>query len=194
MKYLLIFLGGLLGIFLFVVLPIFGWFTGSYNSAISLREEAKTQQAQIEAQLQRRSDLIPNLVAATKGAMKQEKAVFENISKAQAAFTRAPSGSNEKIQAGEALGTAIRGYMVVAQQYPDMKSLDIMKDLQVSIEGTENRISVSRQRYNESVRDYNKRIQSFPLSLFAQSMGFSKMEAFEAQDTAKVAPVVKFED
>jgi LemA protein len=180
-----------LGLFFFITL---GWVTGTYNSAINLRNTAQTEQAQIETQMQRRADLIPNLVASTKGAMSQEQAVFEDISKAHAAFTAAPSGTDAKIQAGEALSTAIRGYMVVAQQYPDLKSLDIVVQLNDEMAGTENRIGYARQQYNQAVKTYNTRIQSLPLSLVAEQFGFEKMEQFKAAEKAQEAPVVSFEE
>ncbi len=184
-----------LGLFLFVfVLPVVGWFTGSYNSAVGLRNQATTEEATIEAQMQRRADLVPNLVTTTKGAMIQEQAVFDDIAKAHAAFSNAPAGTAEKMAASDALSTAIRGYMVVAQQYPKLESLEIMKNLQTTMEGTENRISVARQRYNEAVRDYNNRIQAFPLTLFAGSMGFQKMTAFQADAKGLVNPNVNFLD
>jgi LemA protein len=180
-----------IGMFFFIVL---GSAVGTYNGAISLRNTAETESAQIEADMQRRADLIPNLVASTKGAMSQEQAVFEDISKAHAAFTSAPSGTDAKFQAGKALSTAIRGYMVVAQQYPNLKSLDIVVQLNDEIAGTENRINYSRQEYNRAVKMYNIRIQSFPLNLVAERYGFEKMEQFQAVSTAKVAPTVSFED
>lgn len=179
------------GLFFFITL---GWVMGTYNSAINLRNTAKTEQAQIEAQMQRRADLIPNLVASTKGAMSQEQAVFDDISKAHAAFTQAPSGTVEKMAAGDALSTAIRGYMVVAQQYPNLKSLDIIVMLNDEIAGSENRISVARQEYNEAVQTYNTRIQSLPLSLVAEQAGFHSMEQFKAQEKAQEAPTVSFEE
>lgn len=179
------------GLFFFITL---GWVMGTYNSAINLRNTAQTEQAQIETQMQRRADLIPNLVASTKGAMSQEQAVFDDISKAHAAFTQAPSGTVEKMQAGDALSTAIRGYMVVAQQYPNLKSLDIVVMLNDEMAGTENRISVARQDYNEAVQTYNTRIQSLPLSLVAGQFGFEKMEQFKSTQKAQEAPTVSFEE
>lgn len=180
-----------LGLFFFITL---GWVMGTYNSAVSLRNEAKTEKAQIETQMQRRDDLVPNLVASTKGAMSQKQAVFEDISKAHAAFSQAPSGTDAKVDAGYALSTAIRGYMVVAQQYPNLKSLDIVIMLNDEMSGTENRISVARQRYNEAVQSYNTRIESLPLSLVAGQFGFTTMTQYEAEEKAQQAPTVSFEE
>lgn len=180
-----------IGMFFFITL---GWGVGTYNGAINLRNTAETESAQIEADMQRRAELIPNLVASTKGAMSQEQAVFDDISKAHAAFTQAPSGTVEKMAAGDALSTAIRGYMVVAQQYPQLKSLDIIVSLNDEIAGTENRINYSRKEYNKAVKSYNTKIQSIPLSLVADKFGFEKMSQFEAAPKAEVAPVVSFEE
>ena len=180
-----------IGMFFFIAL---GWAVGTYNGAISLRNTAETESAQIEADMERRASLIPNLVASTKGAMSQEQAVFEDISKAHAAFTQAPSGTVEKMAAGDALSTAIRGYMVVAQQYPELKSLEIITSLNDEIAGTENRINYSRKEYNKAVKSYNTRIQSIPLSLVADRFGFEKMTQFDATPKAEVAPVVSFEE
>lgn len=185
-------LGIILGGLIAATIIFAGTIFGTYNATIVLRNTAQTQQAQIETQMQRRADLIPNLVASTKGSMSQEQAVFENISKAHAAFTQAPSGTSDKMAAGDALTTAIRGYMVVAQQYPNLKSLDIVVMLNDEMSGTENRVGVARQDYNEAVQQYNTRIQSLPLSLFASSVGFTPMTQFEASQKAQDAPVVDF--
>lgn len=180
---------------LFVIgLSIYGFVSGTYNSLITMREDARTQQSEIQVQMQRRFDLVPNIVASTKGAMQQERAIFEDISKAQAAFRNAPQGSNAQYNAGEQLGAALRGYLVVAQQYPDLKSLDIVKDLNVVLEGTENRVTVARTRYNENVRDYNKKLQVFPGNLVAGMFNFERMDLFVLQnEEAKNAPKVNLE-
>lgn len=179
------------GVILLILLFIYGLFAGSYNRLVTERQEAVTQESQIEAQMQRRADLIPNVVAATKGGMTQEKAVFESISKAYAAFQNAPAGSSEKLDAGASLGNALRGYLVVVQQYPNLKSLDLVRDLTTELEGTENRISVARQRYNESVQVYNRDRLSFPTNIIANMFGFQEMKPFEAASNAKTAPKVE---
>lgn len=179
------------GIILCIVLIIYGSFTGAYNTLISQREEAITRQADIESSMQRRADLVPNVVGATKGAMKQEQAVFDSISKAYANFNRAPSGSQEKVTAGDQLGAALRGYLVVAQQYPELKSLNQIKDLTTILEGTENRINRDRSLYNEAVRKYNVSIQKFPTNLIAGLLGFERMKPFEASNEGKKNPSVE---
>jgi LemA protein len=193
MKKLIVVLVAVFGSFLVLALIVGSIVGGSYNGMVSLREEARTQQAEIENAMQRRADLVPQIVGATKGAMAQERAVFDDIAKAHAAFTNAPSGSQEKMDAGAALGSALRGYLVVAQQYPNLKSLDIVKDLTTTIEGTENRISVARTRYNEAVQSYNQKVQTFPTNIFAGMFGFTQMQRFEMDDKAKVAPEVNLD-
>ncbi len=193
MKSILLALAILIGVPLIVGLFLLMSVGGSYNRMVSLREEARTQQSEIENAMQRRADLVPQIVGATKGAMAQERAVFDDIAKAHAAFSNSPAGSSEKMDAGVALGTALRGYLVVAQQYPNLKSLDIISDLTTTIEGTENRISIARRRYNESVQAYNQMIQSFPTNLFAGMFGFEKMQRFEMQEYAKDAPKVNLD-
>lgn len=166
---------------------------GNYNNLITLRESAKSQQAEIENAMQRRADLVPQIVGATRGALEQEREVFDDISKAHAAFTKAEPGTQEKLDTGAALGSALRGYLVVAQQYPDLRSLEIIRELNVTIEGTENRISVARTRYNESVEEYNKAVQRFPNNVFANMFGFQQMQRFEMEDRAKQPPQVDLE-
>lgn len=175
---------------IFVIIAIFFYnlFAGSYNRVVSEREEARTQLANIEAQMQRRFDLVPNVVAATKGGMKQEEKVFDSISKAYGAYMTAQSGTPDKVSAGDQLGAALRGYLVVVQQYPTLRSLDLVKDLTVTLEGTENRISVARQRYNEAVQVYNRDIQMFPVNMIAGIYGFQRMEPYVADTGANKAP------
>lgn len=180
-----------LGVIALFVFSFFGSIVGGYNNLVVLRTEAQTQESQIETQMQRRADLVPNVVAATKGGMTQEKAVFESISKAYAAFQNAPSGSSDKLAAGDGLTAALRGYLVVVQQYPNLRSLDLVKDLTTTLEGSENRISVARQRYNESVRDYNNTRLSFPTVILANTFGFTEMKPFTAAPSAQTAPKVE---
>ena len=183
-----------LGIIAFIVIIFISTLIGTFNGLVSKREQGRTEQAQIETQLQRRFDLVPNVVAATKGAMGQERVVYDSISKAYGAFARAQSGTPEKIAAGDNLGVALRGFLgVITLQYPELKSLDIVKDLNTVLEGTENRISVSRQRYNESVQVYNRHLQSFPTNILGGMFGFQQMLRFESVTNAEEAPKVDLE-
>lgn len=184
MKYFLISLG-IIGVM------VLSFIAESYNSLVALRNEAQTQQAQIETQLQRRFDLVPNLVGSVKGAMKQEQAVFKAIADARTHYAGAPSGSPEKIQAGQQYEGALARLLVVMENYPQLKSIDTVQDLMVSLEGTENRISVARQRYNESVRDYNQARLSFPTNIIAGMFNFAALPLFQSTDGAGVPPKVE---
>ena len=191
MKGALIIIGTFFAGLIIVALIAISTFAGMYNGLVTKQAALQKERANIEAQLQRRADLVPGVVSATKGAMKQEQAVFSSISKAYASFQNAPSGSQEKLDTGASLGNALRGYLVVVQQYPNLRSLDIITNLTVTLEGTENRISVARQRYNDSVEEYNKTRKSFPTSFIANMFGFESEKSFEADSDSKKA--VKFE-
>ncbi len=183
MKYFLITFG--------VIFVLALWVMGSYNRLVNLQTEAQTQQAQIEAQLQRRFDLVPNLVATVKGAMNQEQAVFKAIADARTRYAGAAAGTPAKVEAANQYEGALARLLVVMENYPQLKSIDRVQDLMVSLEGTENRISVARQRYNESVRDYNRATRTFPSSIFAGMFNFEQLPLFEAQSGAGTAPKVE---
>lgn len=188
MKYFLI---GLAGFFL-VLLMIFSWFVGTYNGLVAKRLEVQTQQGQIETQLQRRFDLVPNLVGAVKGAMKQEQAIFKAIADARTHYAGAASGTPDKLQAANQYEGALARLLVVIENYPQLKSVDIVRDLLVQLEGTENRISVARQRYNEAVQSYNFIVQRFPSSIVASFGGFKEAVFFKGETDSEKAPKVNF--
>ena len=181
-----IFLIGLL-IFGFV---IFGWVTGTYNGLITQRTEVQTQQAQIETQLQRRFDLVPNLVESVKGAMVQEQAVFKAIADARTKYAGAKSGTPDKLEAAAEYQSALARLLVIIENYPVLKSVDTVTNLMSQLEGTENRISVSRQRFNESVQVYNRSLQTFPSNLIGGMFNFEKGLFFEGVEGSEVAPKV----
>lgn len=191
MKIFVIWLGIFFGVIAVIGLIFFSSVIGINNSIINKKTIVENNRAQIEAQLQRRADLVPNIVATTKGAMKQEKDVFENISNAYGAYMKAQSGTPEKYDTGTQLGAALRGYLVVVQQYPNLRSLDLVKDLNTVLEGSENRISVARQDYNDSVRDYNYAIRSFPGSVVAGFRGFQEEKPYQAEQSSQKAPKVE---
>ena len=184
-----IFLIGLL-IFGFV---IFSWITGTYNGLVTQRTEVQTQQAQIETQLQRRFDLVPNLVESVKGAMSQEQAVFKAIADARTKYAGAKSGTPDKLEAASEYQSAIARLLVIMENYPQLRSIDTVRDLMVQLEGTENRISVARQRYNESIQVYNRSLQTFPSNLIAGMFNFEKGLFFEGVEGSEVAPKVNLE-
>jgi LemA protein len=178
-------------IILVVVGSLYSFFKGTYNQFVTLDEAVKSSWAQVENQLQRRYDLIPNLVETVKGYAKQEKDVLVEVTNARARVGGATTVP-DKISANNALSGALSRLLVVVERYPDLKSNQNFLHLQDELAGTENRISVERRRYNETVQTYNVAIRSFPANLLAGLYGFGKAAFFEAPAAAKGAPQVKF--
>ncbi len=177
------------GVVVILALIVAGQFIGWKNRLVQLDENAKTQWAQVESQLQRRLDLIPNLVETVKGYAKHEETVFTEVTKARASVAGAGSPS-EKIAANNQLTSALSRLLVVAESYPDLKANQNFLALQDELAGTENRISVARQRYNDAARMLNATIRMFPYSLVSRN--FKEAPYFEAAAAAKEAPQVKF--
>ncbi len=183
---------GVLVAFLLVALSLYGFFKGTYNQFVTLDEGVKSAWAQVENQLQRRFDLIPNLVETVKGYAKQEKDVLVEVTNARARV----GGANtvpEKIEANNELSGALSRLLVVVEKYPELKSNENFLRLQDELAGTENRIAVERKRYNDTVKNYNVTIRSFPANLLAGMFGFDKAAFFEAPVAAKATPQVKFQ-
>jgi len=174
-----------------VIIGVF-FVMGTYNSLISLNENAKTAQAGIEAQYQRRFDLIPNLVNTAKGIGDLEQTVFENLANARARYSGAAAGSNERVSAMNQFNSDLSRLLVVVENYPQLKSSENFLKLQDQLEGTENRISTSRIAYNDAVNTLNKKIQYFPSNIIAKMFNFSERIRFEATPQAQVAPKVEF--
>jgi len=178
-------------IILVVAGSLYSFFKGTYNQFVTLDEAVKSSWAQVENQLQRRYDLIPNLVETVKGYAKQEKDVFVEVTNARSRVGGATTVP-DKISANNELSGALSRLLVVVERYPDLKSNQNFLRLQDELAGTENRISVERRRYNEAVQTYNVAIRSFPANLLAGLYGFGKAAFFEAPAAAKGAPQVKF--
>ncbi|MBU2053387.1 MAG: LemA family protein, partial [Proteobacteria bacterium] len=166
---------------------LYSFFKGTYNRFVTLDEAIKSSWAQVENQLQRRYDLIPNLVETVKGYAKQEKDVLVEVTNARASVGGAKTVP-DKISANNELSGALSRLLVVVERYPDLKSNQNFLRLQDELAGTENRISVERRRYNEAVQAYNVAIRSFPANLLAGLYGFEKAAFFEAPAAAKAAP------
>lgn len=174
-----------------VIIFIFAIYAVSfYNSMITKGEAVDSQWAKVEVQYQRRLDLIPNLVAAVQGSMKQEQEVFGMIAAARSKYAGATSTS-EKAAAATAVESSMARLLVVMEQYPELKSNANVNGLMVDLAGTENRISVERSRYNDFVKDYNVGIKRFPANMFAGMFGFTVREFFEAAAGAEIAPKVE---
>jgi len=181
----------LLVIIAVVVVGLYSYLKRTYNDLVSLDEGVKASWAQVENQLQRRVDLIPNYVETVKGYAEHEKDVFLKVTEARARATGAVT-IPEKIAANKELASALGRLLVVVERYPDLKANQNFIRLQDELAGTENRIAVERRRYNEVVRGYNIRVRSFPTNLLAGMFGFEKAAFFEAPEGAKEPPKVRF--
>jgi LemA protein len=178
-------------IVLILIVSTYSFFKGTYNNFVSLDETVKSAWSQVENQLQRRYDLIPNLVETVKGYAKQEKDVFVEVTNARSKVGGA-SNIPDKINANNALTSALSRLLVVVERYPDLKSNQNFMRLQDELAGTENRIAVERKRYNDAVRIFNIAVKSFPANILAGMFGFVPATFFEAPAAAKAAPQVKF--
>ncbi len=163
----------------------------SYNTFVTQEEAIKTQWAQVENQLQRRNDLIPNLVETTKGIAEQEKAVFIAIAEARAKLARAKT-PEETLAAANQQSSALSRLLVVMENYPQLKSNETFNRLMDELAGTENRIAVERMRYNERVQEYNTSKRQFPANITAGIFRFQDYPFFEAPPEAKQVPKVSF--
>jgi len=193
----------ILGILLIVTVILFFWVVGIYNGLVSLRNRFKNAFAQIEVQLKRRYDLIPNLVETAKGYLKHERETLEAVIKARnialaasqaAAANPADGGAMRSLMSAETgLAGALSRLMVVAEQYPDLKANQNMMQLSEEMISTENKISFARQAYNDSVMTYNTAREVFPNVIFAGMFGFQSAELYQVDDpTERNAPKVSF--
>jgi LemA protein len=175
-----------------IVLSLFGMYIGTKNTLVQKNEAVKNQWAQVDVALQRRADLIPNLVETVKGIAQQEQQVFGDIAAARSRLLSAGT-PQDKIAANQQLDGALGRLLVVVENYPQLRSNENFLRLQDELAGTENRISVERRRYNDMLQDYNTYIGQFPASLFAASAGFKRNDAyFQASEGSRQAPKVQF--
>jgi len=191
-------IGGVIAAVLVLVLL---WGVGSYNSLVGSRESVDSQWAQVESAYQRRADLIPNLVATVKGSAQFEQDTLTQVVQARSRVGQVSAGPDvlnnperfaEFQQAQDQLSSALSRLLVVVERYPDLKSTQAFQDLMVQLEGTENRINVERNRFNEVARGYNTQIQRFPGTLIASMFGFQARPYFRSQPGAETAPKVDF--
>jgi LemA protein len=162
-----------------------------YNTMVTMRESIDAAWAQVENQLQRRNDLIPNLVEVTKGYAAHEKEIFDHIADARARLIGAGS-RDQKIDAANDLGTALSRLLVLGERYPDLKANQQFARLSDELAGTENRIATERRRFNEAVREYNTYIKKMPATFTARMFGFTEQKYFEAPKEAQQVPKVQF--
>ena len=162
-----------------------------YNSLVTANEDINGKWSQVENQLQRRSDLIPNLVSTTKGMAQQEKDVFQAVNDARTKLAGAQT-VNDKAEANNELSGSLSRLLMIAENYPDIKSDASFRQLADELAGTENRIAVARRDYNNAVQNYNTQIKSLPKSLYAGMLGFNPRDYFKADEKAQETPQVKF--
>lgn len=183
---------GPLAIIVIIVVVLAAMLITSYNGMVGKEEDVDQAYAQVENQLQRRMDLIPNLVNTVKGFASHEKEVLKNVSDARAKLAGAGS-PKEQAQANDELSGALSRLLVVVENYPQLKADANFRQLMDELAGTENRLAVARQDYNAQVATYNKKVKRFPGSLMAGIFGFDEKEYFKAEAGAKEAPKVDFE-
>jgi LemA protein len=172
-----------------VVIIIGAWFWTSYNSLVTTNEAVDNQWAQVETQYQRRFDLIPNLVNAVKGAMSQEQKVFDDLAAARASYSGAQT-VNDKAAAATQVEGSLGRLIAIMENYPQLKSIEAVQTLMAQLEGTENRISVERSRFNDVVRSYNVMIKRLPMNLLAGMYGFTEKNYFAVAAGAANVPAV----
>ncbi len=180
-----------LGIIVLFGIIIFSSIKGTYNSLVTLDEGVKAAWAQVENQLQRRYDLIPNYVETVKGYAKHEKELFVKVTEARSKVGGA-TNIPDKIKANNQLSGALSRLMLVVERYPELKANQNFIRLQDELAGTENRIAVERRRYNETVKILNIKVRSFPTNILAGMFGFEKAAFFEVPEAAKAVPKVEF--
>jgi LemA protein len=175
-----------------IVVVLFGQYIGVKNTLVTKNEAVKAAWSQVDIVLQRRADLIPNLVETVKGIAGQEQAVFGEIARARSALLSASTPA-DKIAANGQVSSALGRLLALSENYPQLKSNENFLRLQDELAGTENRIAVERKRYNDSLQDYNTYVQKFPASLFASFAGFKVNDAyFKADEGSRVVPKVNF--
>ncbi len=191
----------IIGIIFILILSFAGWLFGVKNNIVKKEETVTSSWAQVQNQYQRRYDLIPNLVETVKGYAEQEKETFTQVTEARSKassfqITEEVLNNPESFKKFEAiqgeLSSALSRLMAVSENYPQLKSNENFLQLQSQLEGTENRISVERNRYNESIKEYNIFIKLFPQSLIASMFGYSSKPYFEASIESQTAPKVEF--
>ena len=183
-----------------VVLGIFMWVKSTYNGLVTKQESVESAWSQVENVYQRRADLVPNLVATVKGYAAHEKETLEGVVNARSKATqmsidptKLDEESLKKFQSAQGeLGNAIGRLLMITENYPDLKANENFKELQAQLEGTENRITVERQKFNESAKEYNTQIRHFPANIIAGMFGFDRKPYFEAKEGADETPKVEF--
>ena len=171
-------------------LLVYGTFAGTYNRLVQSNQQVNAAQAEVETQLQRRFDLIPNLVESTKAVLTQERTVFEALANARAHYAGTTAGTPERIDAANQYQSAIARLLVVVENYPVLRSNETVQVFMRELSSTENQVAYARRGYNQAVQTYDTLVQTFPTNLFASAFGFRPRPYFEAQPGAEQAPRV----
>lgn len=174
-----------------ILVAIIAGLVSNYNGVVSLSEEVDNKFATIDTMLQRRGDLIPNLVNTVKGYTNQEQAVIDSVTDARAKLAGANS-VGEKANADQELSTALSNLLVVVENYPDLKSSQNFINLSDELAGTENRIATARKDYNDAVKEYNTKIKRFPTNIVSGMFGYGEKEYFQASEGSEEVPTVDF--
>lgn len=177
-------IGLIVSIVLVLLIAVGVYIGGIYNDLVRAQEHVNNQWSQVESQYQRRFDLIPNLVASVKGVLTQEQQVFGDIADARTRYSGATT-PEQRVGAADQLESSLARLLVIVENYPQLRSSDTVQTLMSQLEGTENRISVERQRFNDVVREYNISLRTFPRSMIAGILGFSEKAYFNATSTAQ---------
>lgn len=178
------------GAILLFLMVIGLWFAGNFNSLVGAREDVENSWAKVETQYQRRFDLIGNLVESVKGSQLQEQKVFKDIADARKQYQA--GSSDQQAQAASSIETSVALIPRLQEAYPELKSNQNVQNLMKELAGTENGIAAVRDRFNDTVTNYNKNVQSFPKNVFANIFGFKERSQFKAASGAESAPQVKF--
>jgi len=182
-----------IGIVAVVLILIYSFFIGNYNSLVGLDEDVAASWGDVEVQYQRRADLIPNLVDTVKGFAAQEKEVLLGVTEARTKWLNAQGGSvGSQVEAAQGMDSALARLLVTVEAYPDLKSNQNFLALQDELAGTENRVAVARTRYNEIVKAFNKKVRMFPSNIIAGMFGFEKADLFESDNGADKVVDVEF--
>ncbi len=186
--------GTIIGIVIAAVVLILGvTLVGGYNDLVEKSENVENKYSDISVQLERRADLIPNLISTVKGYMKHEEKVIESVTSARENLVNAKS-LTDKAKANEELTVSLNNLIALVENYPDLKSNTNFINLSDELAGTENRIAASRKDYNNTVSEYNKAIKRFPKNILASILNFEKKEYFEAKESASEVPNVSFDE
>lgn len=178
-------------IILIVVVVISLWLIATYNGLVQARNKVRNAFAQIDTQLQRRFDLIPNLVETVKGYASHEKELLENVTASRSGYMNATTAA-EKMAADNQLTSTLKTLFAVSENYPELKANENFSKLQDDLKGTEDKVAFSRQFYNDSVTKYNDKLLMFPTNIIGSMFGFKEEELFKTDEAAKSAPKVQF--